>query len=94
MTYNSVPPEILSSPGNKAVTVAERVVLTCSVGGDPPPKVIWTKNGRPVQLSERIRQLDNGSLVIIDSTVRHFLNEAVSFYGFVSINKKGRLYFH
>ena len=51
------------------MTVAERVVLTCSVGGDPPPRVIWMKNGRQVQLSERIRQLDNGSLVIIDSTV-------------------------
>ncbi|KAH3791376.1 hypothetical protein DPMN_144860, partial [Dreissena polymorpha] len=63
-----VPPEILTPPGNKAVTVAERVVLACSVGGDPPPKVVWLKNGRPVKLSDRIRQLNNGSLVIYDST--------------------------
>ena len=64
-----VPPEILASPGNRAVTVAEKVILTCSVGGDPPPEVIWMKNERPVRLSERIQQLSNGSLVIFDSTV-------------------------
>ncbi|KAH3792883.1 hypothetical protein DPMN_146384 [Dreissena polymorpha] len=63
------PPEILTPPGNKAVTVAERVVLACSVGGDPPPKVVWLKNGSPVKLSDRIRQLNTGSLVINDSTV-------------------------
>ncbi|XP_052223830.1 protein sax-3-like [Dreissena polymorpha] len=62
------PPEILTPPGNKAVTVAERVVLACSVGGDPPPKVVWLKNGRPVKLSDRIRQLNTGSLVIYDFT--------------------------
>lgn len=64
-----VPAEILTPPGNKAVTIAERVILTCSVGGDPPPEVIWMKNGRPVRLSSRIQQLSNGSLVIFDSTV-------------------------
>ena len=68
----TVPPEILTPPGNKAVTVAERVVLTCSVGGDPAPEVMWLKNGRPVTLSERIRQLSNGSLVIYRSTVSSY----------------------
>ncbi|WAR30600.1 HMCN1-like protein [Mya arenaria] len=63
-----VPPEILTPPGNKAVTIAERVVLACSVGGDPPPEVMWLKDGRQVQLSERIRKLSNGSLVIYRST--------------------------
>ncbi|KAH3792892.1 hypothetical protein DPMN_146393, partial [Dreissena polymorpha] len=67
------PPEILTPPGNKAVTVAERVVLACSVGGDPPPKVVWLKNGRPVKLSDRIRQLNTGSLVIYDFTVLSYL---------------------
>lgn len=65
----TVPPEILAGPGNKAITIAEKVVLECSVSGDPPPEVIWLKNGRPVQLSSRIQQLINGSLVIYQSTV-------------------------
>ncbi|XP_060552023.1 hemicentin-1-like isoform X2 [Ruditapes philippinarum] len=68
MVTVKVPPEILASPGNRAVTIAERVILTCSVGGDPPPEVIWMKNERPVRLSDRIKQLKNGSLVIFDST--------------------------
>ncbi|KAK3592726.1 hypothetical protein CHS0354_007728 [Potamilus streckersoni] len=63
-----VPPEIIAFPGNKAVTVAEKVILTCSVGGDPAPEIIWTKNGREVRYSERIQLLGNGSLVIFNST--------------------------
>ena len=67
--FSLVPPEILAPPGNKAITIAEKVVLECSVSGDPPPEVFWMKNGRPVELSERIKQLNNGSLVIYQSTV-------------------------
>ena len=64
-----VPPEILTGPGNKAITIAEKVILECSVSGDPQPEVLWLKNGQPVELSERIQQLSNGSLVIYQSTV-------------------------
>ena len=60
---------MLVPPGNKAVKIAEKVVLECSVGGDPIPEILWTKNGRAVELSGRIQQLSNGSLVIYDSTV-------------------------
>ncbi len=67
----SVPPQVLIPPGNHAVTLAQRVILSCSVGGDPAPTIIWTKNGRPVILDHRIQQLQNGSLVIYDSTVSH-----------------------
>ncbi|XP_067662288.1 hemicentin-1-like isoform X1 [Haliotis asinina] len=63
-----VPPRMLVPPGNKAVKIAEKVVLECSVGGDPIPEILWTKNGRAVELSHRIQQLSNGSLVIYDST--------------------------
>ena len=61
---------MLVPPGNRAVKIAEKVVLACSVRGDPIPEILWTKNGRPVELSRRIQQLSNGSLVIYDSTVR------------------------
>ena len=69
--YYSVPPRVLIPPGNHAVSLAERVVLSCSVGGDPAPNILWTKNGRPVPLDGRIQQLGNGSLVIYDSNVSH-----------------------
>ncbi|KAH9500753.1 Hemicentin-1, partial [Bulinus truncatus] len=63
-----VPPRVLVPPSDWAVKVAEKVVLDCSVGGDPPPEILWTKNSRPVELGDRIQQLDNGSLIIYDAT--------------------------
>ncbi|GFO01498.1 hemicentin-1-like, partial [Plakobranchus ocellatus] len=63
-----VPPRVIVPPGDWAVRIAEKVVLDCSVGGDPPPQIIWTKNGRPVKLNDRIRKLSNGSLIIYDLT--------------------------
>ncbi|CAH1786157.1 unnamed protein product, partial [Owenia fusiformis] len=62
-----VPPKVLVPPGNRAVTIAQRVILTCTVQGDPPPKITWLKNGRTVQLDNRIQQMENGSLVIYES---------------------------
>lgn len=56
-------------PGDWAVRIAEKVVLDCSVGGDPAPEILWTKNSKPVALNNRIQQLSNGSLVIYDLTV-------------------------
>ena len=66
----AVPPQVSVPESDATVSVADQVMLTCSVGGDPIPDIRWTKNGRPVELSERIVQLLNGSLVIYDSTVR------------------------
>nr|XP_022322237.1 hemicentin-1-like isoform X1 [Crassostrea virginica] len=63
-----VPPQVSVPESDATVSVADQVMLTCSVGGDPNPDIRWTKNGRPVELSERIVQLLNGSLVIYDST--------------------------
>ncbi|XP_068599564.1 hemicentin-1 [Brachionichthys hirsutus] len=39
-------------------------VLNCEVRGDPLPAIQWSKTGVHVQISKRIRQLDNGSLAI------------------------------
>ena len=62
-------------PGTHAVSLSQRVLLHCPVeGGDPPPVIHWTKEGRPVEIGHRIQQLANGSLVIYDSTVGYFLH--------------------
>ncbi|XP_062570988.1 hemicentin-1-like isoform X1 [Saccostrea cucullata] len=63
-----VPPQVSVIDSEATVSIADQVMLTCSVGGDPNPDIRWTKNGRPVELSDRIVQLLNGSLVIYDST--------------------------
>ncbi|KAM6962600.1 hemicentin-1 [Aplochiton taeniatus] len=39
-------------------------ILNCEVRGDPLPIIQWSKNGVNIQISNRIRQLDNGSLAI------------------------------
>ena len=60
---------MLVPPVDQAVRIADKVIVDCSVTGDPVPEILWTKNGRPLQLSERIRQLSNGSLVIYNLLV-------------------------
>ncbi|XP_078604169.1 hemicentin-1-like isoform X2 [Branchiostoma floridae x Branchiostoma japonicum] len=64
----NLPPRVLQKPESKAVTVAGKVVLTCSVSGDPPPSIRWLKAGEFVQSSNRIRLLENGSLAIYGAT--------------------------
>ncbi|XP_053542916.1 hemicentin-1 isoform X1 [Ictalurus punctatus] len=39
-------------------------ILNCEVRGDPLPTIQWSKKGINVRTSNRIRQLDNGSLAI------------------------------
>ncbi|PVD21525.1 hypothetical protein C0Q70_17323 [Pomacea canaliculata] len=79
-----VPPRVLVAPGDQAVRIAEKVTLDCSVAGDPVPQILWTKNGRPVTLSERVRQLDNGSLVIYN-----LLTSDAGQYKCIAINDAG-----
>lgn len=44
-------------------------MLNCEVRGDPPPTIQWSKKGVGVQISNRIRQLVNGSLAIYGTVV-------------------------
>ena len=34
-----------------------QVILECAVGGSPMPEILWTKDGKPVTISNRIQQL-------------------------------------
>uniref|UniRef100_A0A8C4UE85 Hemicentin-1 n=1 Tax=Falco tinnunculus TaxID=100819 RepID=A0A8C4UE85_FALTI len=59
-------------------------MLNCEVRGDPPPTIQWSKKGVGIQISNRIRQLNNGSLAIY-STV----NEDAGDYKCVATNDAG-----
>ena len=52
-----------------------QVILDCAVGGSPMPEILWTKDGKPVTISNRIQQLTNGSLVIKNSIVSPLPNK-------------------
>uniref|UniRef100_A0A3Q3K3Y4 Hemicentin 1 n=1 Tax=Monopterus albus TaxID=43700 RepID=A0A3Q3K3Y4_MONAL len=44
--------------------LGSNAILNCEVQGDPLPTIQWSKNGINIQISNRIRILDNGSLAI------------------------------
>ncbi|XP_049335709.1 hemicentin-1 isoform X1 [Astyanax mexicanus] len=59
-------------------------ILNCEVRGDPLPTIQWSKNGVNIQISNRIRQLDNGSLAIYGT-----VNEDAGNYVCVATNDAG-----
>ncbi|NXY61032.1 HMCN1 protein, partial [Callaeas wilsoni] len=59
-------------------------MLNCEVRGDPPPTIQWSKKGVGVQISNRIRQLVNGSLAIYGT-----MNEDAGDYKCVATNDAG-----
>ena len=48
------------------VQVGHDIRLRCSVKGDPPPRLTWVKDQKPLQFSSRIRLIsrDNGIVKI------------------------------
>lgn len=54
---------------NRVEPLGGNAILNCEVRGDPLPKIQWSKNGINIQISNRIRQLDNGSLAIYGTAV-------------------------
>ncbi|XP_067825529.1 hemicentin-1-like [Heptranchias perlo] len=60
------------------------VVLNCDAHGDPAPSINWNKNGSPLTISNRIRQMNNGSLAIYGT-----LNEDAGDYKCVAVNEAG-----
>ncbi|KAM3875993.1 hemicentin-1 [Diretmus argenteus] len=49
---------------NRIEPLGGNAILNCEVRGDPLPTIQWSKKGVNIQISNRIRQLDNGSLAI------------------------------
>ncbi|XP_071342317.1 hemicentin-1 isoform X2 [Trachinotus anak] len=49
---------------NRIEPLGGNAILNCEVRGDPLPTIQWSKNGINIQINNRIRQLDNGSLAI------------------------------
>ncbi|XP_076007425.1 hemicentin-1 [Genypterus blacodes] len=49
---------------NRIEPLGGNAILNCEVRGDPLPTIQWSKNGINIHISNRIRQLDNGSLAI------------------------------
>ena len=50
----SQPPPIISyGPSNQTLIVGTVALLTCETAGSPAPSVRWTKDGAPLQASDR-----------------------------------------
>uniref|UniRef100_UPI0037E9B6AB hemicentin-1 n=1 Tax=Semicossyphus pulcher TaxID=241346 RepID=UPI0037E9B6AB len=63
--YVKEPPIIDGDPhSNRIEPLGGNAILNCEVRGDPLPTIRWSKNGINIQINNRIRQLDNGSLAI------------------------------
>ncbi|XP_062854783.1 hemicentin-1 [Trichomycterus rosablanca] len=60
------------------------VVLNCPVRGNPAPVLNWFKDGRLVQVSDRLYRLQNGSLALYRATV-----EDTAVYSCVAENEAG-----
>lgn len=67
---SSEPPIIDGDPhSNRIEPLGGNAILNCEVRGDPLPTIQWSKSGINIQISNRIRQLDNGSLAIYGTVV-------------------------
>ncbi|XP_034265503.1 hemicentin-1 isoform X1 [Pantherophis guttatus] len=64
-------------------------ILNCEVTGDPPPTIQWSRKGVGTLISNRIRQLSNGSLAI-----RSTVNEDAAEYICIATNDAGAVEYH
>lgn len=70
-TFLSPEPPIIDGDlhSNHIEPLGGNAILNCEVRGDPLPTIQWSKNGINIQISNRIRILDNGSLAIYGTVV-------------------------
>ncbi|XP_061381069.1 cell adhesion molecule Dscam2 isoform X6 [Danaus plexippus] len=61
---DKVPAKIASFDESFTATYKEDVKLPCLAVGVPPPNILWKVKGQPLDASERVRQLPEGSLQI------------------------------
>ncbi|XP_069798458.1 hemicentin-1 [Narcine bancroftii] len=69
---------------NRIEPLGGNAILNCEVRGDPPPTIQWSKKGIHIQISNRIRQLHNGSLAIYGT-----VNEDAGNYKCIATNDAG-----
>uniref|UniRef100_A0A3B3BIE7 Hemicentin 1 n=1 Tax=Oryzias melastigma TaxID=30732 RepID=A0A3B3BIE7_ORYME len=69
---------------NRVEPLGGNTILNCEVRGDPPPTIQWSKNGVNIQISNRIRQMFNGSLAIYGT-----VSEDAGVYMCVATNDAG-----
>lgn len=43
--------------------------LRCGVSGQPPPTIIWFKDDKPLQFSERVKNLNNNKTIKIRTII-------------------------
>ena len=61
------PPIIHQGPQNQTLPIDSVAMLQCHSSGDPPPRINWLKNNRPLSDRDpRIAILDSGTLQISD----------------------------
>ncbi|XP_069497466.1 hemicentin-1 isoform X2 [Ambystoma mexicanum] len=83
--YVKEPPVFNGDPhANRIEPLGGNAILNCDVRGDPPPTIQWSKKGVGVQISNRIRQLNNGSLAIYGT-----VNEDAGDYKCIATNDAG-----
>nr|XP_014344645.1 PREDICTED: hemicentin-1 [Latimeria chalumnae] len=69
---------------NRIEPLGGNAILNCEVRGDPPPTIQWSKKGVSIQINNRIRQLNNGSLAIYGT-----VNEDAGDYKCIATNDAG-----
>ncbi|XP_064099963.1 protogenin-like isoform X2 [Macrobrachium nipponense] len=79
-----VPPEILDPPKPSYPLLAKTVRLNCSVTGHPVPRVIWYKNGLPIEFKGRIIEGPSNQLVLTSS-----ITSDTGMYQCLAINDAG-----
>ncbi|XP_059503813.1 hemicentin-1 isoform X2 [Stegostoma tigrinum] len=82
--YVKEPPIFSDFNPNHIEPLGGNAILNCEVRGDPPPMIQWSKKGIHVQITNRIRQLHNGSLAIYGT-----VNEDAGDYKCIATNDAG-----
>ncbi|XP_013171408.1 PREDICTED: hemicentin-1-like [Papilio xuthus] len=69
------PPELKtlrkSEENNLEIKSGDKVLLNCNVVGNPPPFVVWTKDGKTLSYSKNVYLTNTNELVISNVTVYH-----------------------
>lgn len=71
-------PRILRGPVSKSSPPSSTVRLDCSAEGTPEPKIIWLKNGEPLNYTARIKRHSKG--LLFSHTFKSDSGEFVNFF--------------